>query len=246
MSDADQVIRGEYVPPEIKAEFDSLRTVFDTKSALDRLDSYGKWLFGSAAVVGSLGAGLSNSVFSKLHGLAAFLFAVAVLSLGICLVQASKSIAPHWVEIRLAELKSMREAVNSQFSNRQRLLTRASVFFSAALVLAAVSPLVSLMPAKAAPVLHFAIDEKGTLDAGLESTGLAPGTVVQLRMEAEDGSKGQLPMSSSTVDQSGQVKLSLKMAGINSSTTNLALVACIAKTKETSCAEQSRMSVYHK
>jgi hypothetical protein len=53
-----------------------------SKTALDRLYTYGKWLFGSATIVGTLGASLSNSAFSKLHGIAAWLFAGAVLSLG--------------------------------------------------------------------------------------------------------------------------------------------------------------------
>jgi hypothetical protein len=79
-----------------------------------------------------------------------------------------------------------------------------------------------------------------TLDTGLESTELAPATVVQLRMEAEDGSKAPLPSSSGTVDQSGQIKLSLRMTGVNTSATNLVLVTCARKPKETSCVEQAR------
>jgi hypothetical protein len=243
MTDSQEVIRGEYVSPETKAEFDSLRTVFDTKSALDRLDSYGKWLFASAAVVGSLGAGLSNSAFSKLHGLSAWLFAAAVLSLGICLVQASKSIAPQWVEIRMAELKSMRQAVNSQFGRRQRLLTGASIFFSFALLLAAVSPLASLAPNYPVPILHFSIDEKGTMDAGLEANGLSGGTLIQLRVEATDGAKMQLPIASTSADQNGQAKVSVRMTGIGSASPNLRLVACFQKKGEASCAEQSRVLI---
>src|SRR5215470_3393092 len=102
------IVHGTDVSAEEKAEFESLRTAFDPKAALDRLDAYGKWLFASAAIVGTLGAGLSNSAFSKLHDFSAWLFGGAVVCLGMALILATSSLAPKLTEVRLSELSSMR------------------------------------------------------------------------------------------------------------------------------------------
>jgi hypothetical protein len=246
MAEGDKEIRGEIVPPEVKAEFDSLRTVFDTKSALDRVDSYGKWLFSSAAIVGSLGAGLSNAAFSKLRGLGAWSFALAVVALGVCLVAASRSVAPQWVEVRLLDLESLRSAVNSQFKKRQTLLTIAASFFALALALAGLSPLISLATTpKSGPNIHYTLDDKGTLDGGLEGTGLKPGTIVELRIEASNA-KGPLPVSVATVDESGQIKLSLKISIANIVSGSIDLVGCERRSGDVSCAITHRVPVLHR
>jgi hypothetical protein len=161
MADGDQVIKGQVVSQEEKAEFDSLRAVFDPKAGLDRLDSYGKWLFASAAIIGSLGAGLSNSAFLKLRGASVWLFALAILGLGFSLVAASRSIAPHWINARLNDLVSLRRAVDEQFKTRRRELAAAARFFALALVLAALSPLASLISEKNTPVIHYHCRRKG-------------------------------------------------------------------------------------
>jgi hypothetical protein len=242
MAEPDEVIRGGVVPPEIKAEFDSLRTVFDTKTALDRVDSYGKWLFGSAAIVGSLGAGLSSSSFAKLRGLGVWSFALAVVALGVCLVAASQSLAPQWVEVRLTDLKSLRHAVNSQFGKRQRLLTVAAFFFALALTLAALSPLASIVSTSdRVPTIHYTLDDKGVLDSGVEAGDLRAGLIVRLRLEA-DG-KAQVPSSMATVDESGQVKLSLKTPITTISKGKIDLVVCEQMLGETNCAKIYRMTV---
>jgi len=245
MSDTDKVVHGTPPPQEQQAEFASLRSVFDTKTALDRVDAYAKWLFASAAVVGSLGAGLSNSAFYKLHGPSMWLFALAVLCLGICLVQASKSIAPKWVEADYYVLASLRDAVNKQFATRQRLLTRASVFFSLALILAACAPLASLLPSESAPSIHYAVDEKGALDAGLEASDLQAGTFVELRVESSDP-KVQVPRTSTIVDSSHLAKLNLKMSAVNSATSNLDLVGCIRKIEQKNCTTELRLAIVQK
>jgi hypothetical protein len=216
--------------------------VFDTKTALDRVDSYGKWLFGSAAIVGSLGAGLSNSSFAKLRGLGVWGFALAVVTLGLCLVAASQSLAPQWVEVRLTDLNSLRHAVNSQFDKRQRLLTVAAFFFALALTLAALSPLASVVSAgDHVPTIHYLVDDKGVLDSGVEAGDLGAGMIVRLRLEV-DG-KEQAPSSMTTVDESGQVKLSLKTPITAISKGKLDLVVCEQRLGETDCAKIYRITV---
>lgn len=232
----DEVIRGTDVPPEVKAEFDSLRTVFDTKSALDRVDAYGKWLFASAAVVGSLGAGISNAAFAKLRGPGAWTFALAVVGLGICLVAASRSIAPQWVQVRLLDIASLRSAVNTQFGNRQRLLTIAAAFFALALGLAALSPLISLATTpKGLPKIQYTLDEKANLDSTLEGTELEPGTVFDLHIEAPNV-KTQLPVSVGTVDTTGQLKITLRTSLTNLLSGNVDLVGCERIPQNLKCA----------
>lgn len=245
MSNGDEVVRGNQPPAEQQAEFASLRSLFDAKAALDRVDAYAKWLFASAAVVGSLGAGLSNAAFSKLHGPAIWLFAFAVLCLGVCLIQASTSIAPKWVEADYYVLPSLRIAVNKQFATRQRLLTRASVFFSLALVLAACAPLASMWPSKTLPSIHYTVDEKGVLDAGIEVAELQAGTLVELRIESKDP-KVQVPRTSTIVDSSHLAKLSLKMSGVNSATSNLDLLGCIREIKQKNCTTELRLTIFQK
>src|ERR1035437_77924 len=100
---------GTYVSPEIKAEFDSLRSVFDAKASLDRIDSYAKWIFASSAIVGALGAGLSNGAIAKAHGMSLFLFTFAILCLGISLVAACQSIAPEVTSVLIYDIDDMRE-----------------------------------------------------------------------------------------------------------------------------------------
>jgi len=252
----DKVIHGTVVDQETKAEFDSLRGMFDPKAAVERLDSYGKWLFGSAAVVGSLGAGLSNTSLSKLRGAGVWIFALAVVSFGICLVAASRSIAPHWIEAKLAEISSLRKAVNSQFKSRQKQLNVAAGFFALALALAAVAPLVSLVAGKNVPVLHYSLDEKGNLDAGFEASGLDPGTTMEIRLDGPKGSAVQLPSAAASADDNGQVKLSLKKTGAGwspdfqpedpkekSGPAGLDLVSCVKKRDQTACEELQRMPV---
>jgi hypothetical protein len=239
----DEEIKGTVVDQEDKAEFDSLRTIFDPKAALDRLDSYGKWLFASAAVVGSLGAGLSNTALSKLRGAGVWVFALAVMSLGLCLFAASRSIAPHWTKARVAVLDSLRAAINKEFKTRQRQLNLAAGFFALALVLAAVSPLVSLITGASVPVLHYSLDEKGNLDAGLEASSLDKGSTIEIRLDGPKGSAVQLPRAAATADDNGQVKLTLKMTGLSSTAASVDLVSCVTKRDQTACEDRQRLSV---
>ena len=61
---------------------------------MDRLDAYGKWIFGAATIVGTLGAGFSNTAFSKLRGFGVITFAAAVGIFGVALFFASLTHCP--------------------------------------------------------------------------------------------------------------------------------------------------------
>jgi hypothetical protein len=243
MTEGDEVIKGQIVSQEQKSEFDSLREVFDPKAGIDRLDSYGKWLFTSAAIIGSLGAGLSNSAFSKLHGAGVWLFAFAVLALGFSLVAASRSIAPHWINALLNDLVSLRHAVEEQFKARRRQLSVAAGLFAFALVLAALSPIASLFGQNRITVVHYSVDEKGTFDAGLEGSNLKPGTLIELRLETRSSPPIALPRAASTADPDGQLRLAIKLSNFSSSPPSLDLVSCVKEPNQTGCTEHQRLAL---
>lgn len=239
----DQVIHGVPTPPDEQQELTSLQSLFDPKSAMDRLDAYGKWIFGAATIVGTLGAGFSNAAFSKLRGFGVITFAAGVGIFGVALFFASLSIAPHWVEVKTTQLASLRTAVNSQFASRQKALTVAATTFGIALLLAAFSPLISLAERKTPPIVNYTIDDKSNLDATLEGSEFSPGESVSLRLETADGVKTVLASAGGTADGGGHLKLELKKTAISSVTNSLVLVSCVGQSGESTCPHERRFDV---
>lgn len=137
MSAGDQIVAGQVPTPQYLQQLDSLRKLFDPQAATDRLEAYGKWLFGSTTVIAGFGAGLSNTSLSKLRGPGILVFALAMAAFGLSLVFASFSMAPHWATVNLNSLDNMLGAFNSQFASRHRVLTVAATAFAVALLLAA-------------------------------------------------------------------------------------------------------------
>jgi hypothetical protein len=241
VSNDGDVVKGEIVSKEAEAYFASLRAFFDPKSAADRLDAYGKWLFASAAIVGSLGAGLSNSSFSHLRGLGVVLFAVAIVALGGCLIAASLSVAPHWIKAKIDDPASMQAAVLQEFETRRYELNWAARLFAFALLLAALCPLLSLIAPRNAPVLHFAVDEKGVVDMGVEISGEKEGKVVDLHLEAKPVDGTTMPRATTTIDHDGQAKLNIRFSSYNLLPPNSSLVLCIGVTSGNACTDQKKV-----
>ncbi|MDQ2832596.1 MAG: hypothetical protein M3Y50_02420 [Acidobacteriota bacterium] len=181
--DSDTVVRGAYVAPEMKEQFESLRAFFDAKASLDRIDSYGKWIFASSAIVGALGAGLSNRELPRVHAGSLLLLTASIVCLGVSLVAASQSIAPQVVEVSLNDLGSMREAVNGHFRSRQRLVSVAARFYALAIFLAALVPLVSVLTRQNRPRLSYVVDAKGVLAAEAQAGGMKQGDALELDVE---------------------------------------------------------------
>ena len=241
-SDGD-VIKGQVLSKEQETYAASLRSFFDPKGAADRMDVYGKWLFASAAIVGSLGAGLSNSSFSHLRGTAVGLFACAILALGGCLIAASLSIAPHWVKARIDETTSMQEAIRQEFQHRRRELGWATAFFAFALLLAAVCPLLSLISPRNNPILHFAVDDKGLVDMGAEIAGENEGTFAELHVEAKSVESLIAPRAITTIDHDGNAKLALKISNITTLPRSSSMVLCIGPALGSACVVRKEMIV---
>ena len=182
MSD-DTVVRGTYVAPETKEQFDSLRAFFDARAGLDRIDSYAKWIFASSAIVGALGAGLSNEALPRAHEGSLLLLVAAILCLGVSLVAACQSIAPEVVKVSLNNLDDMRAVVNRQFTSRQRYVNVAARFYALAIFLAALVPLLSLFGREARPRLTYSIDARGALVAEVMARGMRRGEAFELDVD---------------------------------------------------------------
>jgi hypothetical protein len=99
------------------------------------------------------------------------------------------------------------------------------------------------MTGRSGPVLHYTVDEKGTFDAGLEWSGLDPGTLVELRVDAHLVSAVQLPKTAASADDNGGVKLALRITGSGSLETNADFVSCVKKPGQGVRVEKERLPV---
>jgi len=239
------ITKGGFFTPEEKARYASLLTVFDPTAGLNRLDSYGKWIFGSASVVGALAAGLSNPAVSKLHGFAIWLFVFSVGAFGLSLVFASWSIAPHWASANIYGPQSLEDAVRKQMMSRKASLRWASILFALALFGAGLCPLMSIEDRTPNAMVHYSLDDKGNFTAELISSSEAPGARLELRLEASAASSSQLPFAAATAGQSGDVdlKLSLPQPGLAAVKSSVSLVGCRYLSLKNSCEELFRIPV---
>jgi hypothetical protein len=230
-------IPGQVIPPEIKAQYDSLRSVFDTKSSLDRLDSYGKWLFGSSAIIASLGAGFSNAALPKLHGSGVALFLTAILLLGVALWCAAASLAPDWVPVRFSDLDNMRKAARDAFARRGKYLNVAAGCFGLAIICAALAPAVSFLfrPIGSATLKYVADDKGGS--ATIDATGLPAGTAVSVHLDQSNVTLGQME-AATTADDAGQATVVLK---ITQPRATGVIVGCVARGSDKNCLIERRI-----
>lgn len=204
---ADEVVeRGTYVSPERKAQFDAFLSCFDPKVSLDRIDGFAKWIFASSAIVGALGAGLSNASFSKVHGMGLFFLGFSILFLGVSLVYACRGIAPYVVNVALNDFDSMRTVVNQQIVRRQRSVSIAAGLYCAAIILAALVPISSLIGQAEFIRVSYVMDSKGLLSADLAVSGAKRQAQIEFGMVRQG-----IPVAAVavTVDQSGEANLHL-------------------------------------
>jgi hypothetical protein len=206
MSDHQHNGGGTPVTPEEKAQTDALRACFDPKASLDRIDTFAKWIFSSCAIVGALGAGLSNSAFAKTHGIGTWLLAGSILCLGISLVAACTGIHPDLVSVRIFDPADLQAKVNAMIKGRQRLLSVAAFFYGLAIVVAATVPFLSAMGSQRIDKITYSVDGKGALSADLASSGAPGSATIEFSVEQKTGS---LATAATTVDSSGEANLHL-------------------------------------
>jgi hypothetical protein len=202
----DTIERGIYVPPEAKAQLAALLACFDPKGSLDRIDGFAKWIFASSAIVGALGAGLSNAGLSKVHGMGLFLLGLSILSLGISLAYACKGIAPNIVDVDLNQFESMRMAVNRQIVQRQKSVSIAAGLYCVAILLAALVPISSLACQSQMVRVSYVVDAKGLVSADVAVSGAKRFAQVELGIARQGVVLATVAV---TVDQSGEANLHL-------------------------------------
>lgn len=114
-----------------------------TEQSLALLDDFAKWLFPTAAVVGTLGVSFGVSSANSLSGVGRWLFAIAVAAVGVSLALAALARLPLPKRVNLYSRQDLASHIERVVMLRGGLLIAAAGFFAIALVLAGLSPLFS-------------------------------------------------------------------------------------------------------
>jgi len=204
-----------------------LQALFKPADALKRVDDFAKWVFTSIAVVGTLGAGFSNSAFGTLTASGKILFGIAMLLLGASLFASTLALEPEWVHANPSSWYSMLVAVNTNLRKRRRPIRWAAALFGLALVTAASVPMVSTFTGKEPRVLlGYELKPNGKFTGLLTGTGLKPYTVVELRVETGKGSKLWLaPSTRKSADAQGEVSLNVDLENARDAGSELRLIS---------------------
>ena len=202
--------------PSDLQQLEQLRSTFDPARAMDRVESFAKWIFGSTAVVASLASGLSNAAFSSLHTSGKLVLGLAIFLLGLSLAFAARALAPQWVPISYDKPRSMLHAIDLQFSRRRPLVQKAASCFGFALIVAALAPLVSHLFAdpKPSPPRTLTLDYTlgaGDFAANLTAAGLVPGTELEMEIQSPGNSVVVLAAARRTADEAGSAAIPLKV-----------------------------------
>jgi hypothetical protein len=216
---------------EVK-QLQSLQAVFDPAAAFKRIDDFAKWIFGSIAVVGTLGAGFSNSAFSNLGPCGKVLFAIAILLIGLSLYFVTRTLEPRWVHANTSSRESMLAAVDSNLRARKAPLLTAATLFATSIVFAAFAPLSSLLcsasksPAEPRVQLGFEIKSDGKTTGQLSASGMKPFTPIELTFVTQTLSALPLaPVAHKYADEHGQATLAADLPDVTKFNHNLNLLA---------------------
>jgi hypothetical protein len=99
----------------------------------------------------------------------------------------------------------MRNKVNAHIKERKFYLTIAAWFYVSAIFLAALVPLLSMLPVKGTVKLTYSIDAKG-LSADMIASGMKKGTIIELDVE---GQGRHLAAGAVSADASGEQTIHL-------------------------------------
>jgi hypothetical protein len=141
-TDTPQSTSRTLAPDEV-ADYEQLRKLVSREQSLALLDDFAKWLFPTAAVVGTLGASFGVSDANSLTGTGRTLFALAVAGTGLSLGRAALARLPLPKRVYLYSRESMAPHIDRVVMWRGGLLIAAAVLFAASLVVAGLSPLFS-------------------------------------------------------------------------------------------------------
>ena len=109
-----------------------LRTALSPEGGFQVVDDYGKWLFGSGAVLGSVATGFGVSGFGALHGAGRDLFLGAIAAVAASFALVVVSLKPERLGYNPNSLDSMQQAIQLIIPLRSLSITmRSSVMSSA-------------------------------------------------------------------------------------------------------------------
>jgi hypothetical protein len=134
---------GEVLSAEEIADYEALRSLVAPEKTLALLDDFAKWLFATAAVVGTLGASFGVSSANALTGTGKTMFACAVALVGGTLALAALARLPVRRRVNRYSDVSLASSVEALAKFRGALLLLAALLFALALILAGLSPLFS-------------------------------------------------------------------------------------------------------
>jgi hypothetical protein len=179
----------------------------------DPVEKHAKWIFTSATVIGTLGTAFG--LFNALATPGRVAIAIAVVLLGFSLALATFVLSPAWDTV-WAQVPSFTQAVALVITARKKQLRWASGLFAAALVVAALSPLLTITVATAPPTaaITFGVDSSGVLTAHLSGSRLPAFSVGELDLSTASDVGPFLPSARGRADSLGTLQLTLPAARI--------------------------------
>jgi len=205
---------GRPVSPAEQQQLTDLQGLFKPADAIKRVDEFAKWVFASIAVVGTLGAGLSNAAFQTLSGAGRVVLGAAILLVGASLFAATLALEPRWVHANLNSRDSMLAAVDVNLSKRRRPVQIAAALFALALVVSGSAPLASVVSAWLRPqrvMLNYEWKPDGKLWAQLAGVGLKAYAPVEVSVETTAAPPVEQARARKAADASGKVEATLEV-----------------------------------
>lgn len=135
--------RGAPVSREEVERLRGLRALFDPASSLKVVDDFAKYLFTSAAIVGTIAGGLKVTDLTDLHGVGADLFSFAIVALAASLACAILALLPLGMRANPNKTESLQGALGRLLRFRLGWITAAGLLFALAIGLAGAAPFVS-------------------------------------------------------------------------------------------------------
>lgn len=174
----------------------------------DPVEKHAKWIFTSAATIGTLATAFG--LFKPLATPGRVALAIAVMLLGFSLALATFVLSPAWDAV-WAQRPSFTQAVAEVISARKWQLRWASFFFALALVVAGFAPLITMTAAPPAPsaAITFGVDSTGVLTAQLAGARLPAFTVGELELAAGSDPSLVLPRARGRADSLGILRITL-------------------------------------
>jgi len=170
------------------------REKFLPDTRITTYDNFAKWLFGLTATVAALGAGLSNTAFSKLTGLGIVAYGIAVLLSGAGLAVATFALSIDLPDANWASLGAMFKAMKNPLKEKRLTIRTASILLALALAAASAAPLISLFSHGANPPSSGLIYSfsSSTVEAAFTQEKVKPHTSISLRISSTDTSQKEV------------------------------------------------------